>query len=218
MPTPRPTRAIRYSAMKLTLVISVTMRSSRNVVRIEMPAMASGSTASRLAKTNASTTSAPSAPIMASAITPLPCLAGLAFSSWRSPVIAHGPPRRGGGLDRPRDRDVCGLKGVGLVAWREDQRVRAAPAGGDERAVAGGRVVGDPHVRHGVPGREYAAGLGGHTTAVDRLARWQRDDRHRWVSRRPRCHTGLRSAGWWRIRGIRPVRNSWSARQWWSWR
>ena len=73
--------------MKLTLVISVTMRSSRNVVRIEMPAMASGSTASRLAKTNASTTSAPSAPIMASAITPLPCLAGLAFSSWRSPVI-----------------------------------------------------------------------------------------------------------------------------------
>ena len=78
--------------MKLTSVTSVTPRSTRNVVRIETPATASGSTARKLAKTNASTTSAPTAPIMVSAITPLPGLAGVAFSSWRSPVIRTAQP------------------------------------------------------------------------------------------------------------------------------
>jgi hypothetical protein len=76
---------------------------------------------------------------------------------------------------------------AGAAAWTaratamsagEDQRVRAAPASGDERAAAGGRVVGDPDVR-GARGGEYPAGLGGHTAAVDHLARWQGDDRHR---------------------------------------
>ena len=57
-----------------------------------MPATASGSTARKLANTNASTTSAPRAPIMASAITPLPGLAGVAFSSCRSPVTCTVQP------------------------------------------------------------------------------------------------------------------------------
>ena len=113
--------------MKLTSVTSVTARSTRNVAGVETPATASGSTARTLANTNASTTSAPRAPIMASAITPLPGLAGVAFSSCRSPVTCTVQPAGAAAWTAPRDRDVRGLQGIGLVARREHQRERAAP-------------------------------------------------------------------------------------------
>ena len=62
MDTPRPMRAIRNSTMMLTEVICVRPLTSRKVVGMATIAMSMGRTAMKLAKTNASTNSAPMPP------------------------------------------------------------------------------------------------------------------------------------------------------------
>ncbi len=86
MATPSPISAIRNSTIWLTAVKCVSPPSARKVVRIEIPAITSGTNARKLANTNASTTSAPSAPSIASATTPAPLPAGLPVVSACIPV------------------------------------------------------------------------------------------------------------------------------------
>src|SRR6516162_687256 len=72
MATPSPISAIRNSTIWLTPVTSVSPPTTRNVASTEMPPMSSGSSARKLANTSARMTSAPTEPIIASVITPVP--------------------------------------------------------------------------------------------------------------------------------------------------
>ena len=72
MATPSPIRAIRNSTIWLTPVTSVRPPTTRNVAGTEMPPMSSGSSARKLANTSARMTSAPTEPIIASVISPVP--------------------------------------------------------------------------------------------------------------------------------------------------
>ena len=72
MATPSPISAIRNSTIWLTPVTSVSPPTTRNVASTEIPPMSSGSSARKLANTSARMTSAPSEPIIASAMIPVP--------------------------------------------------------------------------------------------------------------------------------------------------
>ena len=72
MATPSPISAIRNSTIWLTPVTSVSPPTTRNVASTEMPPMSSGSSARKLANTSARMTSAPTEPIIASVISPVP--------------------------------------------------------------------------------------------------------------------------------------------------
>ena len=72
MATPSPISAIRNSTIWLTPVISVSPPTIRNVTSTETPPMSSGSNARKLANTSARMTSAPTEPIIASVISPVP--------------------------------------------------------------------------------------------------------------------------------------------------
>ena len=72
MATPSPISAIRNSTIWLTPVTSVSPPTTRNVASTEMPPMSSGSSARKLANTSARMTSAPTEPIIASVMSPVP--------------------------------------------------------------------------------------------------------------------------------------------------
>jgi hypothetical protein len=72
MATPSPISAIRNSTIWLTPVTSVRPPTTRKVASTEMPPMSSGSSARTLANTSARITSAPTEPIIASVISPVP--------------------------------------------------------------------------------------------------------------------------------------------------
>ena len=93
MATPRPIRAMRNSTIWLTPVTSVSPPTSRNVARTEMPPMTSGSSARKLANTSARMTSAPTAPIIASSMIPVPLPEfGLPLASSCAPVTPTCQP------------------------------------------------------------------------------------------------------------------------------
>ena len=164
MATPRPISAIRNSTIWLTPVTSVSPPTTRNVASTEIPPMSSGSRARKLANTSARMTSAPSDPIIASAMIPVPlaedgCPLASRSRAGDPDVPAGWRGRRDGAVDRRAEVAAAEAGHRGRV----DQREGGPAVAGDERRVVRGRVVRDPHVgnRPGQGGERPPGGGGG---------------------------------------------------------